>query len=126
MYHVTVQVEIAAAHQLPDYRGECANIHGHTWQVEVTVSGSELNEQGMLIDFRELKRLINETVAVYDHSFLNQIPPFDQLNPTAENLARKIFEDIERRFDTPGVRVEQVTVRESSRAWATFRKDEGR
>jgi len=126
MYQVTVQVEFAAAHRLAGYPGECANIHGHTWQVEVTVSGYRLDDQGMLIDFRELKRLVNEAVAGYDHAFLNQIPPFDQVNPTAENLARKIFEDIEDRLRSPGINVEQVTVRESPRAWATFRKDGGR
>jgi len=122
MYQVTVQVEIAAAHQLRDYEGECARIHGHTWQVEVTVSGNDLNSQGMLIDFRELKQLVNQVVAGYDHSLLNEVPPFDQVSPTAENLAQKIFEEIEERLQVPGISLEQVTVRESTRAWASFRR----
>lgn len=123
MYQVTVQVEIAAAHQLRDYEGECARVHGHTWQIEVTVRGNDLDPQGMLIDFRKLKQLVNLVVAGYDHSLLNDVPPFDRVTPTAENLAKTIFEDIEARLEAPGVILEKVTVRESPRAWATFRRD---
>lgn len=91
MYEVTIRNRFAAAHSLVDYQGPCSRVHGHTWYVEVSVCGSELNQLGMLIDFHELKRLLNNIIEQLDHQNLNFLEPFVNgkgANPTAENLAK--------------------------------------
>ena len=104
-----------AAHFLRGYEGDCANLHGHRWEVEVCVSGRSLGELGILIDFKELKRIMKKVLP--DHRLLNGIPAFEQVNPTAENLALYLFEKI--RFMLPyGVRLDSVRVWESPGACA--------
>ena len=74
------------------YPGECRELHGHTWDVEVTVRGEDLDEVGIVYDFKDLKNDLGLVLEAYDHAYLNDVPPFDTLNPTAENLARVIYE----------------------------------
>ncbi|MBN2712735.1 MAG: 6-carboxytetrahydropterin synthase QueD [Planctomycetes bacterium] len=119
MYRLEVESHFAAAHQLQYYKGKCEKLHGHNWRVRITVEGEELDKIGLLVDFGDLKKMINETTEKLDHGFLNELPPFNEINPTSENLARFIAEDIEKKL--PGhVSVAAVTVWESEKCSATY------
>lgn len=94
MYELTVRTRFAAAHFLRDYDGPCARLHGHTWHVEATYSGSKLDSKGMLLDFGEVKKKIKAIMDELDHNNLNEVEPFNcgsENNPTVENLARHIY-----------------------------------
>ena len=94
MYEITVGAAFEAAHFIAGYDGKCARLHGHNWTVEAVVRGRELDALGMLIDFKILKAELNRVLDEFDHHFLNELETFAQENPTAENLARKIFEQL--------------------------------
>jgi len=119
MYELVVEAEFAAAHRLREYNGACERLHGHNWRVTMTVSGEHLNDLGVLVDFRELKRILNEAVGRFDHVFLNDLPDFHAQNPTTENAARIIFERCAREMPD-GVRVRDVSVWESPRCGARY------
>ncbi|MCL4079072.1 6-carboxytetrahydropterin synthase QueD [Coriobacteriia bacterium Es71-Z0120] len=123
MYTLTVKYHFDAAHALRSYEGECRNLHGHTWDVEVTVGGETLDDRDILYDFKDLKTDLTEVLAEFDHRYLNEVPPFDRLSPTAENLARIIFEKVTVRVEeaTGGrVQVLEVAVWESPVARVVF------
>lgn len=92
MYEIEVKVAFEAAHLIRGYAGKCARLHGHNWEVTAIVRGAELDELGMLIDFKILKSELKKVLDEFDHRFLNELEPFITENPTAENLARKVFE----------------------------------
>jgi len=121
MFEVSVTQEFAAAHQLPDYQGQCSNIHGHTWKVRVSVGSDCLNASGMVMDFRDLKAALLTILDRYDHSFINEIPPFDHLSPTAENIAQVIY--IELKTSYPDYNFKAVKVWESNSSCATYWED---
>ena len=122
MYHLEVEESFAAAHQLREYRGACENLHGHNWRVRLSVCGNGLDRLGMLVDFGELKRLLRDALARFDHRFLNDVAPFDRMNPTSENLARHFVETIGPRLP-PNARVSEVAVWESDRSAARYRPE---
>jgi 6-pyruvoyltetrahydropterin/6-carboxytetrahydropterin synthase len=121
MYELSVKSHFDAAHALHGYPGECRELHGHTWDVEVTVSGAKLDGVGIVYDFKDLKADLAGILDSYDHAFLNEVPPFDELNPTAENLARVVFEKLEESVG-PAVDVVSVSVWESPIARITYRR----
>ena len=122
MYLLTVREDFSAAHQLPATKGKCADLHGHNWQVEVQVWAEDLDDAGMAIDFHVLKDLTREIVEELDHRYLNDLPAFQEQNPTAENIARHVYEGLARRLGTEGVELDQVRVWESETTAATYRK----
>lgn len=123
MYELTTIVNFEAAHRLPDYPGKCSRLHGHNWKVEVTVAGPSLDKLGMLIDFRELKQTVNEVITTLDHYYLNETEPFSEVNPTAENIARYIYEEIGKKLTaTAQVTVTKVKVWESPQSAAVYRE----
>lgn len=122
MYELQVEVSFDAAHCLRDYQGPCARLHGHTYRVQVTLRGPELAPSGMLVDFRDVKRALGEIVERLDHRFLNEVPPFTDINPTAENLARHFHDELKRAL---GGIVSKVTVWESPSSCASYWEDSG-
>ena len=94
MFQVSVEEEFAAGHALRGYRGKCENLHGHNYKVCVTLEGTELDDIGLLYDFSDLKKAIHQTVGKLDHQFMNDVAPFDRLNPSAENIAKFFYEQI--------------------------------
>jgi len=94
MFQLMVTGRFAAAHSLRNFQGRCESLHGHNWRVEVVVKGSELNEAGLLMDFGELKRILNKVLDKLDHSHLNDIPPFNHLNPSSELIAKYLYDQI--------------------------------
>lgn len=125
MYTLKVEGAFEAAHQLPDYPGKCARLHGHNWVVEAVVKGRELDKLGMLVDFKTVKKALNNVLDCYDHRFLNELVPFNTgVNPTAENLARIIFTELEdNEVFTAEVQLAAVTVFESPKSSVTYTKD---
>ena len=119
MYELVVESEFSAAHRLREYRGACEKLHGHNYRVELVVASEKLDALGMVADFRELKRLLQEAAERYDHAFLNDLAEFRKQNPTAENVARVLFEECSRRMPR-GVRARSVTVWESPRCGARY------
>ncbi len=119
MYELLIESEFSAAHRLREYHGACENLHGHNWRVEMAVGGETLDKLGMLIDFRELKRILNAAIEHFDHVYLNELPEFEKQNPTTENMARILFEECARRLPT-GVRVRSISVWESPRCGARY------
>ena len=95
MYELVVKTQFAAAHRLREYDGNCERLHGHNWTIEVRIRTDRLDQLGMVADFREVKRLVQGVTDKLDHHFLNDIPPFDKVNPTTENIARFLFEELE-------------------------------
>ncbi|WP_353683388.1 6-carboxytetrahydropterin synthase QueD [Thermodesulfovibrio sp. 3907-1M] len=120
MYKLKIITEFDAAHQLRGYKGKCENIHGHNWKVEVEVIAENLNEIGIAIDFKELKGVTEEVISRLDHSFINQIPPFTEINPSSENIARWIYMSLKDKLNTLPVKLYSVTVWESDHASATY------
>ncbi len=123
-YTLKTVSEFAAAHTLRNYDGPCSRMHGHNWKVEVELTGSELDEAGMIIDFRQIKRATREIAERLDHRYLNDIAPFDERNPTAENIARYFFEELQQMFSQQSnARINAVTLWETDRACARFSMD---
>ena len=120
MHEVTVIRSFSAAHSLRGHRGQCEALHGHNWRVELSVAGEDLDDLGMVVDFKELKKTLDDILAQFDHRYLNEISPFDRLNPSSENLARRIFDETAGRLDNPRVRVTRCRVWESDDAYSTY------
>lgn len=124
MFTLTSTLEFAAAHRLRNYDGNCARLHGHNWKVEISVSGHDLNNVGMLIDFKEIKRRTKLILDELDHYYLNEIPPFDaELNPTAENIAFYLFQRLMSVVDDHRIQLSAIKVWENDRNSATFSRN---
>jgi 6-pyruvoyltetrahydropterin/6-carboxytetrahydropterin synthase len=123
MFEVSVDQSFAAAHNLRDYKGKCENLHGHNYKVRVTLAGQELDSTGLLYDFVNLKHAMQTVIRSLDHVYLNEFPPFDKLNPSAENIAKYIYEEMAKELPKAGngTVVSSITVWESDLTAATYR-----
>ncbi|HEX8502007.1 MAG TPA: 6-carboxytetrahydropterin synthase QueD [Pyrinomonadaceae bacterium] len=123
-FEVMIERNFSSAHQLRGYKGKCENLHGHNYKIEIYARGSELDNIGLLVDFGELKEAADEVVAYLDHRNINELPPFDEeLNPSAENLARYILERVASRVGDERVRVFKVRCFETPTSVATYQVD---
>ena len=123
MYEVTVEAGFSSGHYLRNYQGKCENPHGHNYRVLVTLVGSELDKAGLLLDFKLLKTLLRPIVDRLDHQMINDVPPFTEVNPSAENLARYFYDQANARLRsvTDGrVSVKAVTMFETDTTNATY------
>jgi 6-pyruvoyltetrahydropterin/6-carboxytetrahydropterin synthase len=118
MYLVSVRRHFDAAHALRGYGGKCERFHGHRFEVVAHVTASQLDRLGMAYDFRALKKDLDAIIDRLDHTNLNEIPPFDEINPSSENIARFIYDELKKSLK---VRLESVEVWESPDAWVTYR-----
>ena len=125
MYELTVRGEFESAHQIVGYEGKCRRLHGHNWSVEAVVKGRELDRLGMLIDFKVLKAALNAVLDEFDHQYLNELPAFESMNPTAENLARLIFERMSAStiFEGSSARMSAIKIFETPRSCVTYSPD---
>ena len=122
MFEVTIEETFAAGHALRNYRGKCENVHGHNYRCQVTITGSELDSVGLLVDFVDLKKTVHAVLDRMDHQWLNEFPPFDVLNPSAENMAKYIYDEVHAGLGAKeGIRVGQVRLWETDTASATYR-----
>lgn len=124
MYRLMVEGEFSAAHKLRDYNGKCENLHGHNWKVKVTVCGSNLAENGLLVDFQLLRKKLCEVMDKLDHNHLNTLSFFRSRNPSSENIAFFIYGNMKKKLKAYQVIVEKVTVWENSRQSASYGLDE--
>lgn len=120
MFEVSIKTHFAAAHWLRNYKGKCENLHGHNWVVEVTVCCEELNDIGLVMDFSELKQITQSVLSQFDHKCLNDIPPFDTINTSSENMARFLYHEIGSKLKNHAAHIRKVSVWESDRAWASY------
>ncbi len=122
-YEVSVEASFAASHQLRGYKADLEPLHGHNFRVEAFMTSRQLDELGLVIDFVELEGELRHVLAPYDHRHLNDLPPFDRLNPTTENMARHFYEQLSERLRDKPVRVQRVRVWEAPTYSATYEED---
>ncbi|HKV05137.1 MAG TPA: 6-carboxytetrahydropterin synthase QueD [Candidatus Acidoferrales bacterium] len=123
MYEVSVDETFAAAHNLREYKGKCEDLHGHNYKVRVILAGKELDSTGLLYDFVHLKQVIQTVIRSLDHKYLNEMAPFDKLNPSAENIARHIYDQTSKQLHRApnGAGIASITVWETETTAATYR-----
>jgi len=122
-YTMKILLDFAAAHLLRDYEGVCNRLHGHNWKVEVQVTATTLDNVGMGMDFKVIKDAARELIGTLDHRNLNDIPPFDKINPTAENISEYLYNELSKVLNIDGVKVSTVTLWETDRACVTYSED---
>lgn len=123
MFEVTVQAGFSSGHYLRNYRGKCENPHGHNYRVLVTLVGQELDASGLLLDFKELKHVLRPTVEYLDHQMINELEPFDVVNPSAENLAKYFYDKTNEhvaQMTSGRVRVKDCTLYETDTSFARY------
>ena len=120
MYELVIEEEFSAAHQLRQLPDNAEPLHGHNWRVQVSVTAQDLDEHGLVMDFARLREQVRAEVAPFAQRFLNEIPPFTRLEPSAENVAKWLYERVTERVNSGRVRVSRVMVWESSAAGATY------
>lgn len=123
LYELMIEQTFAGAHQLRGYKGKCENLHGHNWKVQVHVRAEKLNDIDLAIDFHDLKDMTSEILSSLDHSMLNDVFPFTEINPSSENIAKWIFDCMKKKLNAENVDVSSVTVWESNTASATYYGD---
>ncbi|MEW6556455.1 MAG: 6-carboxytetrahydropterin synthase QueD [Elusimicrobiota bacterium] len=119
MFEIFVEDNFSAAHNLRNYKGRCEHLHGHNYNVCISVCGQKLDKTGMLVDFTILKKQLNEIIATLDHKYLNEIKPFDRINPTAENIAKYIHRQIQLKIKNSKLKI-KVVVWETERNYASY------
>ena len=120
MFVLNIVTDFASAHSLRNYPGDCARLHGHNWQVEVSVCSEVLDDSGIAIDFREIKKQTKLVIKRLDHQYLNEIKPFDVLNPTAENIAKYFFDEVGLLINNEDISVKEVLIWETPRSAVTY------
>jgi 6-pyruvoyltetrahydropterin/6-carboxytetrahydropterin synthase len=119
-FEVMIERHFSSAHQLRGYKGKCENLHGHNYRIEIYARGRELDNIGLLVDFVELKAAADDLVQYLDHRNINELPPFDKLQPSAENLAKYILDRIAPRVDDGRVQIYKVRCFETPTSVATY------
>jgi len=113
MYKLKVTSNFSAAHRLDGYQGDCANLHGHNWRVQVGIICLEQDDIGLRIDFKEVKKRLNQVVSELDHKLLNDLPWFRDKNPTSEELARHLYFRLKESFNNLSCQIAEVEIWES-------------
>jgi 6-pyruvoyltetrahydropterin/6-carboxytetrahydropterin synthase len=120
VFEICVETHFSAAHSLIGYQGNCANIHGHNWIVEVFVRCRELNDIGIGIDFRDVRQAIKDIIKDLDHSYLNEYPEFKNTNPSSENIAKFLYRALGGKINSDNVRLSKIKVSETRGAGAYY------
>lgn len=120
MYELEITKQFSGAHSLTGYQGDCCKLHGHNWQVTVYLLASELDEIGIALDFKILKKELNEVIDRYDHAYLNDLSEFKECNPTSENIARIIYKELSKRLNDDRIKVSRISVEESPGSRASY------
>ena len=122
MYTLTTMVEFSSAHTLVGHSGPCKKMHGHNWKVEVEITGEKLDKIGMVVDFKEIRKATNLVVDELDHEFLNNLEPFSEDNPTAENIARYIITKLSEEFSNKNVKVNSIKLWETDKSAVSYKE----
>ena len=124
MYKITVKHHFSSAHFLRGYKGRCENLHGHNWIVEAILGGEKLDSTGMLFDFSSLKKSLIKILDEIDHTILNEHPEFKKENPSAERIAKFVFDKLSKTIRKKGIQVVSVRVHENDSSCAEYAPDE--
>jgi 6-pyruvoyltetrahydropterin/6-carboxytetrahydropterin synthase len=116
MYTLTVTTDFSASHIIPGHPGKCARLHGHNWKVEISVQSQVLDELGMAVDFADIKAQAKSVIEEVDHRHLNDIPPFDTISPTAENVSAWLYQRLTKLINKKNISVSAVTLWETDRS----------
>ena len=116
MFEVSVEQTFAAGHALRNYHGKCENVHGHNYRVRITVQGEKLDDNGLLVDFVHVKRLMHQVIDYLDHRFINDLPPFTEINPSAENIAKYFYDELH-----GNLQISEVKIWETDTSTAVYR-----
>ncbi|MGQ3684092.1 MAG: 6-carboxytetrahydropterin synthase QueD [Candidatus Loosdrechtia sp.] len=119
MFELIVETDFSSAHNLREYKGQCERLHGHNWKVQVVVKSEKLNSLGMVMDFRDVKAMVEDIVRKFDHAYLNELPAFTILNPTTENLSKVLYGELKNRLPD-GIAVSRVTSWETDHCGAIY------
>jgi len=120
MYEVTIISHFSGAHRLRHLHGKCEELHGHNWKIEVSMASKRLNKEGVVIDFETLKKKLNKVLKTLDHTFLNDLPYFSEIEPSSENIAKYIFDRLKEELkEYPGI-LKKVKAWESETSYATY------
>ena len=120
MFKLIVKKEFSSAHILHGHPGNCKRMHGHNWLVEAEVQGDNTNEIGMVIDFKDIKNNLKEIISDLDHQFLNDLEPFINENPTAENISKYIYKELSNNINTDNIKVSKIKLWETSNSAVTY------
>ena len=120
MFKLIVKKEFSAAHILHGHPGDCKRMHGHNWLVEAEVIGSNTNEIGMVIDFKDIKNNLQDIIGKLYHQYLNDIEPFTNENPTAENISKYIYKELSKNINTYNIKVSEIKLLETSNSAVTY------
>ena len=123
-YTLKILADFASAHTLRDYPGACARMHGHNWKVETEVLASGLDETGMGVDFKVIKQATRDIAGRLDHRYLNDLEPFTEINPTAENIAAYFYKELSAQLNNDSIKVHAVTLWETECACVRYAEDE--
>ncbi len=120
MYELMIETHFSAAHQLREYAGDCARLHGHNWHVRLYVECAELDKLGMGIDYKIMKTELKAALKPWDHYNLNDVAPFDVINPTSENVAAELYKEMAGRLDNDRLKVSRIEISETCTAKVTY------
>lgn len=120
MYYISKDLTLSCAHYIRGHRGGCEKTHGHNYRLRITLRAEKLNDMGMIMDFKDLEKSMKEIFQPYDHAMLNEVPPFDEQNPTAENMARYFYERLSTYMKHSGAVVDRVEIFENDSSSATY------
>ena len=123
MYEIAVENHFDAAHFLRGYQGKCEALHGHRFKVAARIKASQLDEIGIAYDFTELKQHLTDIMSRFDHVCLNEVPPFDKINPSSENIAVTVYRELKAKLAGSPVSISSIEVWESPQSWVTYRPD---
>ncbi len=124
LYTMKIITDFSAAHLLRGYPGVCSRLHGHNWKVEVIVRAKELDSIGMGLDFSDIKKATKELIKKLDHRNLNELVPFDTINPTAENVSAYLYAELSKTINTTQIKVGAITLWETERACVTYTEED--
>lgn len=122
-YTLKVITDFASAHTLREYPGACSRMHGHNWKVELEAVATKLDDVGMGVDFKQMKKIAREVGDRLDHRYLNEIEPFTEINPTAENIAAYLYREISKQLNSETITVSAVTLWETERACVRYSEE---
>lgn len=122
MFLAKVTIDFSAAHALRGYIGDCARVHGHNWKITVEIAVEELDDIGISADFKIIKKNAEKIIARLDHQFINEITPFDVINPTAENLTRYFFDELSKCTNNNNAQVSKISIWETDKSCISYYK----
>ncbi len=123
MYQISVEQHFDAAHFLRGYQGKCEALHGHSFRVVIKIKASRVDDIGIAYDFTGLKQHLGDILVRLDHTCLNDVPPFDKINPTSENIASTIYNELKPKLAGSPVSLSCIEVWESPQSGVAYSPD---